>query len=184
MRRWLAPTGLVVLASACAGAGAQSSPAPQPAPPAATATTPASTDTTSVDRPQYVSTYRRRTNPPVLIRNATVLTAAGQEIPNASVLFRDGKIVSVGTNLTAPSDAMVVDGSGKFVTPGIIDTHSHLGVYAAPGTFGGERRQRGHQPGDRRGLGRALDLAAGSADPAGHRRRGDRRCRCCPARPT
>ena len=135
MTRWLSPAGLVALVSACAGAGAQSSPAPQPAP-AAAAVTPVSTDTTSVDRPQYVSTYRRRANPPVLIRNATVLTAAGQEIPNASVLFRDGKIVAVGAGVTAPSDAVIVDGTGKFVTPGIIDTHSHLGVYAAPGTFG------------------------------------------------
>jgi imidazolonepropionase-like amidohydrolase len=135
MTRWLSPAGLAVLVSACAGAGAQSSPAAQPAP-AATPAAPVSTDTTSVDRPQYVSTYKRRANPPVLIRNATVLTAAGQEIPNASVLFRDGKIVAVGANVTAPSDAMIVDGSGKFVTPGIIDTHSHLGVYAAPGTFG------------------------------------------------
>ena len=132
MTRWLFPAGLIALTSACAGAGAQSSPAPAPAGGSTTSTTRA--DTASFDRAQYVSTYRRRANPPVLIRNATVLTAAGQEIPNASVLFRDGKIVSVGAGVAAPSDAVVVDGSGKFVTPGIIDTHSHLGVYAAPGT--------------------------------------------------
>src|SRR5512134_155952 len=129
MTRWLFPAGLVALATACAGAGAQSSPAPAPA--ASPGAPAARTDTASFDRIQYASTYRRRTNPPVLIRNATVLTAAGQEIPNASVLFRDGKIVSVGAGVTTPSDAVVVDGSGKFVTPGIIDTHSHLGVYAA-----------------------------------------------------
>ena len=132
MTRWLFPAGLVALASACAGAGAQSAPAPAPA--AGTSASSGRGDTASFDRAQYVSTYRRRANPPVLIRNATVLTAAGQEIPNASVLFRDGKIVSVGAGVTAPSDAVVVDGTGKFVTPGIIDTHSHLGVYAAPGT--------------------------------------------------
>lgn len=63
-----------------------------------------------------------------------MLTAAGQELSNASVLFRDGKVVAVGASVQAPSDAQVVDGTGKFVTPGIIDTHSHLGVYAAPGT--------------------------------------------------
>jgi imidazolonepropionase-like amidohydrolase len=88
----------------------------------------------SFDRPQYPSTYKRRANPPVFIRNATVMTAMGQEIANASVLFRDGKIVALGASVTAPADALVVDGTGKFVTPGIIDTHSHLGVYAAPGT--------------------------------------------------
>src|SRR6185436_19596708 len=72
--------------------------------------------------------------PAVLIRNATVLTAAGPELPRASVLFADGRIVAVGTDITPPDGAMVVDGTGKFVTPGLIDTHSHLGVYAAPST--------------------------------------------------
>lgn len=52
---------------------------------------------------------------------------------NGAVLLRDGKIAAVGTNLAAPSDAIVIDGAGKYVTPGLIDTHSHLGVYAAPG---------------------------------------------------
>jgi len=48
------------------------------------------------------------------------------------VLLRDGKIVAVGTNVTAPADALVIDGTGKYVTPGIIDVHSHIGVYPAP----------------------------------------------------
>jgi imidazolonepropionase-like amidohydrolase len=61
------------------------------------------------------------------------MTAAGPALRGASILLRDGKIVDVGANVTAPSDAVVIDGSGKYVTPGIIDTHSHLGVYAAPG---------------------------------------------------
>jgi imidazolonepropionase-like amidohydrolase len=90
----------------------------------------------SVQRPQYPSTYRRHASAPVVIRNATVMTATGQEIPRGSVLLKDGRIAAVGTNVTAPGDAVVVDGTGKYVTPGLIDTHSHLGVYAAPGTFG------------------------------------------------
>jgi imidazolonepropionase-like amidohydrolase len=93
-------------------------------------------DSPSWGRPQYPSTYRRKPNPPVFIRNATVLTAAGPELPGASVHFRDGRIVAVGRDLSPPADATVVDGTGKFVTPGVIDSHSHLGVYAAPGTFG------------------------------------------------
>ncbi len=63
------------------------------------------------------------------------MTAAGQEIQSGSILLRDGRIVAVGTNVQAPTDATVVDGTGKWVTPGVIDTHSHIGVYAAPGTF-------------------------------------------------
>jgi imidazolonepropionase-like amidohydrolase len=70
----------------------------------------------------------------VVIRNATIMTATGQEIASGSILFRDGRIVAVGTTVNAPADAVIVDGTGKFVTPGIIDDHSHLGVYSAPGT--------------------------------------------------
>jgi imidazolonepropionase-like amidohydrolase len=92
------------------------------------------TDSTSADRAQYPSTYRRRPNPPVVIRNATIMTAAGREIPGGSILLRDGRIVAIDTSVDPPADAVVVDGSGKYVTPGLIDTHSHLGVYAAPGT--------------------------------------------------
>ena len=69
----------------------------------------------------------------VAIRNATILTAAGPTIRNGTIVLRDGKIVAVGANVTVPPEARVVDGTGKFVTPGVIDTHSHLGVYAAPG---------------------------------------------------
>jgi imidazolonepropionase-like amidohydrolase len=111
----------------CAGATAQSSTSPTPAT--------VSTTERSWSRAQYPSTYKRHANPPVLIRNATIMTAAGPELTGASIILRDGKIVAVGADLAAPSDATVVDGTGKFVTPGLIDTHSHIGVYSAPGTF-------------------------------------------------
>ena len=128
--------GLIVLA-ACSSAGARTSqnpaPAPPPAAPAAAAATGQDT-TNSWDRPQYPSTYRRHPNQPVVIRNATIMTATGQEIQGGSIVLRDGRIVAVGTTVEAPADAIVVDGTGKWVTPGVIDTHSHLGVYAAPGT--------------------------------------------------
>jgi imidazolonepropionase-like amidohydrolase len=62
-----------------------------------------------------------------------VLTAAGPALTNASVLMRDGKIVEVGSGVTAPAGVRVIDAAGKWVTPGVIDTHSHLGVYPAPG---------------------------------------------------
>ena len=84
----------------------------------------------------FGSTYTRFPSRPTVIRNATILTAAGPVIRNGSVLARDGKIVSVGATVDAPADAVVIDGSGKYVTPGIIDTHSHIGAGSAPGGRG------------------------------------------------
>ena len=81
----------------------------------------------------FPSTYQPVPSRPVAIRNATILTAAGPAIQNGTIVLRDGKIVALGANVTVPPDAQVVDGTGKYLTPGIIDTHSHLGVYAAPG---------------------------------------------------
>jgi len=93
----------------------------------------AADSTVSWNRAQYPSTYARREFQPVVIRNATILSAAGPET-QGSIVLADGKIVAVGANVTVPPDALVIDGTGKFVTPGLIDTHSHIGVYAAPGT--------------------------------------------------
>src|SRR3989442_5236882 len=134
MRYLSTSLALLVLLAGCASAGARTTTAPAPAQAAAPAAA-ASQDTAAGIGPKYPSTYRRHPNPPVLIRNATIMTAAGQEIQGGSILFKDGRIVSVGTSVQAPSDAVVVDGTGKWVTPGVIDTHSHIGVYAAPGTF-------------------------------------------------
>ena len=88
----------------------------------------------SWQRPQYASTYERHESAPVVIRNATVLTAAGPELQGASVVIADGEIVAVGTDVATPAGATIIDGQGKWVTPGLIDTHSHIGVYASPGT--------------------------------------------------
>jgi imidazolonepropionase-like amidohydrolase len=65
-------------------------------------------------------------NPPeTLIRNATVLTITHGTLQNTDVLIRKGKIAAVGKDLKASTDARIIDGSGKFVMPGIIDCHSH-----------------------------------------------------------
>jgi imidazolonepropionase-like amidohydrolase len=69
---------------------------------------------------------------PVLIRNATVLTGTGARLDNTDVLITDGKVSAVGSNLTAPANSTIVDGTGRWVTPGLIDIHSHLGVYPSP----------------------------------------------------
>lgn len=65
----------------------------------------------------------------VLVRNATVWTQgpAGR-LEGADLLVVDGKIAGVGRGLSAPSGARVVDGSGKHVTPGLIDCHSHTAI--------------------------------------------------------
>ncbi|MDX1550546.1 MAG: amidohydrolase [Lysobacter spongiicola] len=81
----------------------------------------------------YPSTYERIAAPPVLIENATVLDGNGARIDGADVLMADGRIVGVGVDLALPAGATRVDGTGKWVTPGIIDVHSHLGVYPSPG---------------------------------------------------
>ncbi|HMF01082.1 MAG TPA: amidohydrolase, partial [Terriglobia bacterium] len=64
----------------------------------------------------------------VLIKNATVLTISKGTIKNGSVLIRDGKVAAVGTNIAAPPAAMVIDATGKFLMPGIIDCHSHMAI--------------------------------------------------------
>lgn len=70
---------------------------------------------------------------PVLIRGATVMTAAGKRFSPGHVLLEGGKIAAVGEgDGVAPEGAEVVEGKGLFVTPGVIDTHSHMGVYPFP----------------------------------------------------
>ena len=71
-----------------------------------------------------------RSSATTLIRGGTVMTVANGIIENSSVLVRDGKIAAVGQNINAPADAAVIDASGKFVIPGIIDAHSHIATEA------------------------------------------------------
>lgn len=80
----------------------------------------------------YASTYQPLPAPPALIRGGTVMTAAGEIIEGGDVLLREGRIAAVGAKLEAPADARIIDATGRFVTPGLIDTHSHLGAYPSP----------------------------------------------------
>ena len=82
----------------------------------------------------YPSTYQPYGSVPTLIRNATVLDGEGGRIDNGSVLLVNGKVEAVGgADIAAPEGATVIDAGGKYVTPGIIDIHSHLGDYPSPG---------------------------------------------------
>jgi imidazolonepropionase-like amidohydrolase len=61
----------------------------------------------------------------VAITNATIMTASNGTIPKGTIVIRDGKIAAVGANVAVPAGAKVIDANGKYVTPGIIDAHSH-----------------------------------------------------------
>ena len=79
----------------------------------------------------YASTYKPLASENIVIRNATVFDGNGNKFQNFDVHFSDGKIQAIGLRLVADG-AQEIDGTGKFVTPGIIDNHSHMGVYPAP----------------------------------------------------
>src|SRR5262249_21892310 len=72
-------------------------------------------------------TAQTRTAPSVVaIRGGTVLTVTRGTLQNATVLLRDGKIAAVGANIPIPSGADIVDATGRFISPGLIDCHSHI----------------------------------------------------------
>ena len=79
----------------------------------------------------YASTYKPLASENIVIRNATVFDGNGNKFQNFDVHFSDGKIQAIGLRLVTDG-AQEIDGTGKFVTPGIIDNHSHMGVYPAP----------------------------------------------------
>jgi imidazolonepropionase-like amidohydrolase len=85
-----------------------------------------------VNKNPYPSTYKAYPGAETLITNVTVFDGEGGRQENSTVLFRDGKIVEVGAMVEARDGLTIIDGSGKFVTPGIIDIHSHLGDYPTP----------------------------------------------------
>jgi imidazolonepropionase-like amidohydrolase len=80
----------------------------------------------------YPSTYKPLPRVDTLITHATVLDGAGNRLDDADLLLRDGKVVALGQKLSAPPGATVIDARGRWVTPGVVDIHSHLGDFAAP----------------------------------------------------
>jgi imidazolonepropionase-like amidohydrolase len=80
----------------------------------------------------FPSTYKPMPSRPTAVVGAQVFTGTGVLVENGVVLLRDGRIEAVGPNLPVPAGYETVDGRGKWVTPGLIDAHSHLGVYASP----------------------------------------------------
>ncbi|ATG77824.1 MULTISPECIES: amidohydrolase [Pseudoalteromonas] len=88
-------------------------------------------DKITINKNPYPSTYQPVSTSSTLITNATVLTGTGERLDETDVLLVDGKVQQVGKDLTATAD-ITIDAQGKWVTPGIIDVHSHLGAYPSP----------------------------------------------------
>src|SRR5437867_3848624 len=64
----------------------------------------------------------------VLIKNAYLMTVTHGNIKNGSLHIKSGKIAAVGANVSAPASALVIDAGGKYVTPGVVDAHSHTAL--------------------------------------------------------
>ena len=69
---------------------------------------------------------------PIVIQNATILTMTHGTIANGAVVIENGKIAAVGAHVPVPGNAEVINARGEYVLPGLVDPHSHLGVYALP----------------------------------------------------
>jgi imidazolonepropionase-like amidohydrolase len=95
---------------------------------------PAPAPAVRVNEDPYPSTYARYPGVLTVVRHATLFTGDGQQINDGTIVFGDGVIKAVGgPDLASPAGAVEIDGTGKFVSPGIIDIHSHLGDYPSPG---------------------------------------------------
>ena len=88
-------------------------------------------DKITINKNPYPSSYTPISTTSTLITNATVLTGTGERLDDADVLLVDGKVQQVGKDLAVKADT-TIDAQGKWVTPGIIDVHSHLGAYPNP----------------------------------------------------
>ena len=80
----------------------------------------------------FPSTYSAPKTAPTLLTNATLLDGTGKRLENADIYLANGEISWLGAGDSAP-DATVIDATGLWITPGLIDVHSHLGVYPSPG---------------------------------------------------
>ena len=92
----------------------------------------AAVKSTSFDRDPFESNYKPLASERTLIKSVNLYDGLGNEFSNFDVLFDNGIIVEIGKDIV-DGDAKIIDAKGKWLTPGIIDIHSHMGVYPAPG---------------------------------------------------
>ena len=90
-------------------------------------------DNVHADRKAFESNYAPLAPEKIIIQNASVYDGDGGELLETDILVDDGKIIAIGKDLPFSNEFRVIDATGKWVTPGIIDIHSHMGVYPAPG---------------------------------------------------
>ena len=64
----------------------------------------------------------------VAITDATIMTASHGTIEHGTIIIRDGRVAEVGADISIPRGADVIDASGKYVIPGIVDSHSHMAI--------------------------------------------------------
>ena len=94
---------------------------------------PSSSKPAPINKDPYPSTYRVYQGIATAVTGVTLYDGEGGRIEKGTILFRDGRIEKIGSDVTVPENYEVIDGRGKWVTPGIIDVHSHLGDYPSPG---------------------------------------------------
>jgi len=82
----------------------------------------------------FPSTYAVPANPAFALVNANILTGDGAEMAGTDLLIEGGKIIAMGVDLELPEGTHTVNMAGQWLTPGLIDVHSHMGVYPAPAT--------------------------------------------------
>ena len=92
----------------------------------------AAVKSTSFDRDPFESNYKPLASERTLIKSVNLYDGLGNEFSNFDVLFDNGIIEEIGKGIV-DGDATIIDAKGKWLTPGIIDIHSHMGVYPAPG---------------------------------------------------
>ena len=117
---------LALLAASCAHK------TPPPATASAKANDGKPTELVSIPHDPFPSTYKPYPGVTTIIRGATVYDGEGHKFTGGAVRIENGKVAEVGQTVAIPAGATVIDAPGKWVTPGVIDIHSHLGVYPSP----------------------------------------------------